>query len=94
MSSLLLREIVPTENKLKTDCKNDKWRKEIYKFVGGHENNKIINIVTDIQLWMDNILLYLKVISINNQTRQNFSLSASCNRFETFWWVCAVTSAA
>ena len=38
MSSLLLREIVPTENKLKTDCKNDKWRKEIYKFVGGHEN--------------------------------------------------------
>ena len=29
MSSLLLREIVPTENKLKTDCKNDKWTKEI-----------------------------------------------------------------
>ena len=51
MSSLLLREIVPTENKLKTDCKNDKWRKEIYKFVGGHENNKTsnINIFTDVQ---------------------------------------------
>ena len=48
MSSLLLREIVPTENKLKTDCKNDKWRKEIYKFVGGPENNKIINIRTNI----------------------------------------------
>ena len=48
MSSLLLREIVPTENKLKTDCKNDKWRKEIYKFVGGLENNKIINIRTNV----------------------------------------------
>ena len=77
MSSLLLREIVPTENKLKTDCKNDKWRKEIYKFVGGHENKaKNINIVKGYSVMDGKYFTYLKVISINNQTRQNFSLSA------------------
>ena len=40
MSSLLLREIVPTENKLKTDCKNDKWGEEIYKCAGGLQTSK------------------------------------------------------